>query len=210
MLIDGWDLTSERLCRGAIYLCLIFYIGCKVIMYILLVERAHLLRHVSRGKDVVFLVGIAVLICGFGPIAVIAFKEPVTGLSAVDGMCRIGLPLAVTITLLAYDTTINVLMVGMYILLGWPYMRGRGSSGVWLRALRLNTNTAGLSQGLILELLICKGVYGACLVVLPTVANLAVLYKIHGREQGWLCFTICTIDGEYLAVLGEIHIPSLH
>ena len=91
-----------------------------------------------------------------------------------------------------------------------PYMRVRGSSGIWLRATGLRTRTGVPSQGTILELLIWRSCYGACLVLLPTVANLVAMVKIHGREQSWLCFTICITDGEYLVVHGDIHIPSLH
>ena len=202
LLMDGMDLPNEGLCRAAVYLCLVFYLGCKVIMYVFLVERAHMLRHVRRGRDYVFLAGIAILVIGFGPIAFLAFKKPVTGISKVDGQCRIGLPSRVTISLLSYDIAINVAMVGMYVFLAWPYMRGRGTPGIWLRALGLRKSMCALSQGILLELLIWRGCFGACFVVVPTVANVAILFKIHGREQGWLCVTICTIDGGYLAILG--------
>ena len=195
--MDGSDLTNDRLCRGAIYLCLIFYIGCKVTMYVFLVERAHMLRLMRRLADKVFLIGIFILVCGFGPIAILAFKVPVASVSKVDGKCRIGLPLPVTIPLLTYDVLINVGMMAMYIWLALPYLGGRSFPGIKLRALGFRRNTIEFqSQGELLELFIWKGLYGAFVVILPTVANLVTLFRVHGREQGWLCFTICTIDGE--------------
>jgi hypothetical protein len=47
-----------------------------------------------------------------------------------------------------------------------------------------------------IEALLWKSFVGSLLVMLPTVANLAALYSLHGRELGWLCLTICTFDGE--------------
>ena len=195
--MDGSDLTNDRLCRGAIYLCLVFYIGCKVTIYVFLVERAHMLRLMRRLADKVFLIGIFILVCGFGPIAILAFKVPVASVSKVDGKCRIGLPLPVTIPLLTYDVLINVGMMAMYIWLALPYLGGRSFPGIKLRALGFRRNNIEFqSQGELLELFIWKGLYGAFVVILPTVANLVTLFRVHGREQGWLCFTICTIDGE--------------
>lgn len=47
------------------------------------------------------------------------------------------------------------------------------------------------------EKLLWKSLVGAALVLAPTVANLAVLYHMKGREQGWLCLTVCTLDGGF-------------
>lgn len=46
-----------------------------------------------------------------------------------------------------------------------------------------------------LHRLAVRSLIGGILVLLPTLANLAVLYQFRGREQGWLCFTFCTLDG---------------
>ena len=44
--------------------------------------------------------------------------------------------------------------------------------------------------------LVYRSLVGAGLVLLPTIINMALLFKWKGKEQGWLCFTICTIDGK--------------
>ncbi|KAF2158207.1 hypothetical protein K461DRAFT_290454 [Myriangium duriaei CBS 260.36] len=42
--------------------------------------------------------------------------------------------------------------------------------------------------------LIARSIVGAVLVLLPTIANMGILYHTRGREQGWICFSFCTID----------------
>ena len=46
-----------------------------------------------------------------------------------------------------------------------------------------------------LKNLVRRSLIGAGLVLIPTIINMALLYKWRGKEQGWLCFMICTVDG---------------
>jgi len=48
------------------------------------------------------------------------------------------------------------------------------------------------------EWLVWKTLIGTVLIVIPTIANLALMASVGGREQAWLCFTICTVDGKLL------------
>ena len=54
----------------------------------------------ERQRDWVYIIGILIFLFGFGVLAVFAFVKPVTTLSQIDGKCRIGLPLVITIPLL--------------------------------------------------------------------------------------------------------------
>jgi hypothetical protein len=47
-----------------------------------------------------------------------------------------------------------------------------------------------------LKILVYKSVAGAVAIMLPTVINLGLLFRWKGQEQGWLCFTLCTLDGK--------------
>ena len=48
-------------------------------------------------RDWVYIIGILIILFGFGVLAVFAFIMPVTNLSQIDGKCRIDLPLVITI-----------------------------------------------------------------------------------------------------------------
>lgn len=212
--MDGWDLSTEELCRAGIIICLIFYVGGKVIMYLFLVERVHLIRSQPRAKDLVFLIGTFVILCGFGVIAVFAFMDPVTAISTIDGQCRIGLPLIVTLPLLVYDIAINTALTGVFfVLVKNSYAKGltlMEAGRLSLKAIPFRNKSIFLrSQSGLLKLMIAKSVLGAMAVVIPTIANLTILFKLKGHEQAWLCFTICTIDGTFVTPFQPKYAGSL-
>ena len=210
----GVGLGSLQRCRAAIDICLVFYVGGKVIVYVFLVERAHALRATKyrRYQDWVWIASMIIVNFGFGAIAVFAFLGPVVEISSIDGKCRIGLPFHVTLPLLIYDICINVGMTILFVVLIYPYVahdwksyvpfwmvRGRKSLQ-WMFKRRQSEQPTSL-EGLVdrrtaLERLILKSLVASVAILLSTVTNLAVLFSMSGREQGWLCFTICTCDGK--------------
>jgi hypothetical protein len=46
-----------------------------------------------------------------------------------------------------------------------------------------------------LKMLVYRSLTGAVAITVPTVINLGLLFRWKGHEQGWLCFTLCTLDG---------------
>jgi hypothetical protein len=46
-----------------------------------------------------------------------------------------------------------------------------------------------------LKKLVYRSLAGAVAITVPTVINLGLLFRWKGHEQGWLCFTLCTLDG---------------
>jgi hypothetical protein len=183
------------------------------------VERAHAIRapYVRRSSDWIWLCGVFVIATGFGSIAICAFLWPIAYLSQTDGRCRIGLPFKVTIPLLTFDVTINLALTAAFIYLLKPLLRFRGAGGAndsgsrltkGIRRMLSNTEHAHseeiypINQNFrkSIEALLWRSLIGSVLVMLPTVGNLAVLYSLEGRELGWLCLTICTVDGTYNTV----------
>src|SRR5438045_2508345 len=71
----GFGLNVGPYCKTAILLCLVFYLSAKVLMYLFLVERARLmcLPLVNRKQDLLWLANMAMVVIGFGTIAVLAF-----------------------------------------------------------------------------------------------------------------------------------------
>ena len=202
LLINAWDFTTEGRCRAAIDVCLVFYVGGKVFLYLFLVERSHQLvaTKLPRHRDPIYLLGIAIVLFGFGVLAVFAFIHPVTSLSKIDGKCRIGLPLIITIPLLSYDIIINFALTFIFVMRGARLVKIQG----FRHAMHCITmalpfrKVPGLRDPIIAcEFFMGRSGLGASAIILPTIANLAILFALNGHENGWLCFTICTIDSEF-------------
>ncbi|KAF2128343.1 hypothetical protein P153DRAFT_35240 [Dothidotthia symphoricarpi CBS 119687] len=208
---SGLSLQTHSICRGAIILCLAFYVGSKCIMYLFLVERAHALRapYMHRTHDWLWMVGVLTIFGGFGTISVCGFIWPLSTISEVDGRCRIGLPQFITIPLLSFDVVVNVLLTLVFVYLLGPLIRS--GSRPTLTASRFTQyfgrfcgggrarDSVNLHQGNQLmvnkiEHLLWKTFIGTCAVLGPTVANMASLTMLKGRELGWVCLTVCTID----------------
>jgi hypothetical protein len=169
--------------------------------------------YMGRTHDWIWLIGMLSIAGGFGSIAICGFLWPIADLSPQNGRCRIGLPFKVTIPLLSFDVVINTALTATFIYLLRPLLRFGDLAN---SAVPANLLTKGLCRMLTssgrrrsmevhhmnghflksIEALLWKSFIGSLLVMLPTVANLAALYSLHGRELGWLCLTICTFDGE--------------
>ena len=201
MLLSVWDVASVHHCYASIILCLVFYIAQKVFEYVFLVERAHQIRDLGHFKDGWWIAGMLVVLIGFGIIAGFAFAIPVTEVSAIDGYCRIGLPLDVTIPLLAYDVCLNFALTIQFTSTAWNHAGPRTLRDL-LAYVRMSLPFTRMSPNAtfneLLKLQIGRATLGLVAIIIPTIANLVILFKVHGHEQGWLCYTICTCDSKLL------------
>ncbi|KAF2095274.1 hypothetical protein NA57DRAFT_44928, partial [Rhizodiscina lignyota] len=219
-LYFGITLSTLPACHATIIVCLIFYVGSKVVMYLFLVERAHALRapYLRRLHDWMWLGMMFVVITGFGTIAGAAFAWPIAEVGgkaissdippAADGRCRIGIPLKVTVPLLTYDIFINIALTGVFLWLLTPLVSfsARATSmspasntttaidTAMMTEMNYNVVSTRPAGATSIEKLVAKSLIGAVLVLFPTVVNLVLLYHFKGREFGWLCLSICTLD----------------
>lgn len=138
---------------------------------------------------------------------------PQADLSPVDGRCRIGLPRYVTIPIVSYDITLNLLLTSTFVYLLSPLIRSGTLSIKAFPATRLaeclssilersKGNSVVLSadkgnQHVVekLEKLLWKTFLGSVLVMVPTIANIVAITVLNGRELGWVCLTACNFDG---------------
>jgi hypothetical protein len=220
----GFGLNVAPYCKTAILLCLVFYLSAKVLMYLFLAERARLMciPLVNRKHDLIWLANVAMIVIGFGIIAVLAFVYLVSEVSPTDGQCRIGLQLGITVALLAYDLFINMWLTGLFIKLAAKYMERffpEWMSHWWKglsqrlrpQATSLSANfddddhpVPGIDASSDLAKLTRKTLVGSVIMMSSTVVNLAVLLQFHGEEAGWVCLLICTIDSEVTLPLPRI------
>lgn len=145
------------------------------------------------------------LIVGFGAVSVTAFMWPNAEVSPLDGKCRIGQPLKVTIPLLTYDIVVNVSLTALFVHFLYPFLAPKGNrislrdSISSLKFSHRKSLNRSLNQNRVtgrLRRLVVKTVVGGVLVMIPTVANLTGVLITRGREQGWMCLTLCSLDGK--------------
>ncbi|KAF2638908.1 hypothetical protein P280DRAFT_404210, partial [Massarina eburnea CBS 473.64] len=205
----GIGLVTETVCYSAVMICWVFYIGNKVTMYCFLVERIHVLRapYMRRHQDWIWVSGMLINSCGFGTIAILCFKWSRSEISAHDGQCRIGSLSRAVVPLLAFDFFINVLLTGIFVYLLPPVLQ---RSCISSDTITENNVTRGLRSILChksegsdalpktkgpIERLTWKSFIACVLVMVPTAANLASSLPLHGLRTGWICFTLCALDG---------------
>ncbi|KAF1961728.1 hypothetical protein CC80DRAFT_574320 [Byssothecium circinans] len=212
---SGQSLRTHQLCYSAAMICLVFYTSNKLIIYIFLLERARIVRapFVPRHKDVVWITFMVLIVGGFGSIAIIGYLSPIVELSRLDGRCRIGLPPKVSFPLMCFDIGVNFLLTGLFFWLLKPVLSHHGLlslSGLFGEKIvkRLRYGRWGVGRGNKIQysgaqkhemnknikILLWKCLIGSALVMLPTVGNMAQFYIMKGRELGWICLTICTLD----------------
>jgi hypothetical protein len=134
-------------------------------------------------------------------------------MNPVDGLCHIGLPTKVLVPLLVFDIVINVLLTLTFVYLLGPVIRLNDISGPRRSASRvanaissccfesrkrsINVHLGNPHVARRIEKLMWRTFIGSVLVLIPTVANLVQLIILHGSEKGFLCLTICTLDGMF-------------
>lgn len=230
ILQSGLDLSTIGSCRAAVYVCLVFYCGSKVLVQLFLVERAHAVRyHLKRRcRDWIWVISLAIIILGFGSIAGIAFVYPIADLAHSDHRCRIGVPAKVTIPLITYEILINLALTGVFVALLRPLLMFRRShkfpdnqprdddesprrendaghenkdASIELTVSNTQAVHVTLDPSVkSLKALVYKSLVGGVVMLLTTVINLGLLARWNGHEEGWLCFTLCTLDGKFAMV----------
>ena len=200
----GYQVRTQRACFASIILCLVFYVVDKVIIYLFLVERIHVVRsrRHSRLTDYWYMANLAIVILGFGSIAIFSFIFPIAEFA--DGKCHIGLPFRITLPLLVYDIAINLYLTSYFLYFVRPGLVGdvvghvrsvfsKGSTGrdnAPNRSGRLGTRRQEN-----LRKLAKRTLNGMCVMLLATTINLAILFYMSGSEEEWMCFMFCTLDG---------------
>ena len=169
------------------------------------------------------------IICGgFGAIAIVGYLSPVVELSRLDGRCRIGLPPRVSFPLLCFDVAVNFLLTGIFFWLLRPVLDFHGllKTSTWFgnkftkkvkesvrkRETELQSAMEGASlksaMNKNIKILLWKCLIGSTLVMFPTVANMAQFYIMNSRELGWVCLTICTLDGMFSIFNYKSHVEK--
>ncbi|KAI8065921.1 hypothetical protein BC940DRAFT_303204 [Gongronella butleri] len=165
-------------CTIGMLACDVFYAGTKIIMYMWLVERVHIVTNTKkkRLKSCAYKFHMG-LLCPY--VAIFVLMLTFRNIYILDnGMCMIGLQYIASIPLLIYDFIFNLYLT-------WLFMRplmnvGRNSRMDWKRSRLYRLARRTLVASLV------------CLIV--SFVNVVVVVITAGHERGLVCLTMCTVD----------------
>ncbi|KAL0940717.1 uncharacterized protein CTRU02_203480 [Colletotrichum truncatum] len=193
--------TNIQICDGAILLCLVCYITTKVLIYLFLVEKAHIIRGATkpRLKSKLYVFNSFGMLGVYAIIAILNFIFRITRID--DGQCYIGMQKVSMIPLISFDAVVNIYLTILFLI---PLKTTNSKVGPY------NTNSsAGLYSfknfpktpaNIRLRTVALRTFIGALCTLTSSIVNLTVLMVLNG-EPGWVCLMCCNSDVLFSAVV---------
>ncbi|KAG5788815.1 hypothetical protein H9Q69_012120 [Fusarium xylarioides] len=175
--------SSFNICHGAILLCLICYVTTKILIYVFLVEKAHVIRSSTtrRRNSRLYLFNMITLLGGYGVVVVLNFIYRIARI--VNGECFIGMKSISMIPLIAFDAVVNIYLTILFL--------------IPLKNLYSFKNLPKTHANSRLRSVAFRTFVGACCTLTSSIVNLTVLMVLDG-EPGWVCLMCCNSNGMYL------------
>lgn len=202
-LVSGQGLYTYELCDAGTWVCLMFYIMVKGIVYAFLVERVHVVRapFVRRSRDKVYLACLAPAMVLYTAISINSYFWRVTAMHDSDGRCHFGIRSAASIPILSVNLFTNIVLTGIFFYLLRPVLKIHGMASL-SGALTRKSKTSAIAQPTENEsavqknirILLWKSIIGSLLVELPVAGNMIQFVVTRGEELGMLCLTLCMVD----------------
>ncbi|PCH36122.1 hypothetical protein WOLCODRAFT_108258 [Wolfiporia cocos MD-104 SS10] len=175
VLIQGAGLRlNSAVCSLGIFNCIAFYASSKVLIYLFLVEKIHVVWSPSsryrRFKSPIYIVCF-VVVCLYGVIAVVLIVERIS-FYREDGTCVIGLKRPASIALLVYDLSVNVIFTSLFL---YPLYRSTFRSARVREVAKRTT-------------------WAAAVALTTSCVNILVLTLMKGEQLGWVCLGSCGTD----------------
>ncbi|KAJ8072881.1 hypothetical protein PM082_016440 [Marasmius tenuissimus] len=168
--------VSHAVCDAAINICITCYSTSKLLIYLFLIERVHVVWAPTTGSasrfksavDRICLVTVAL----YGIIITLLFLGRISHWGEGKEACVIGLKPLSSIPLLSYDLYINFFLTGLFF---WPLLKsGHLTEKIKSMAIR--------------------ALVAAIVALTTSTVNIVVLTSQHGRELGWVCLGSCGAD----------------
>jgi hypothetical protein len=202
------SIKTDALCDAAIQLCLVFYLGGKVILYMFMCERLRAIRQclVDRCADILWQRCFWAVLIIFGQIAVVCFFYPIDALRL--GSCTIGEPIFIIIPILVFDVGCNLTVSLIFYVQSRKVFHGvveaiisprvrqyfyitHNSDGTWRLGKTItefpDINTPDAQMAFIIR----KTLVVSIAILSSTITNLVLLLYYNGHEHGWMCFLLC-------------------
>jgi hypothetical protein len=202
-LVSGQGLYTYELCNAGTWVCLMFYILIKGIVYAFLVERVHVVRapFVRRSKDKIYLACAAPAMILYTAISVNSYFHRVTAMHDSDGRCHFGIRSVASIPILSVNLFTNVVLTGTFFYLLRPVIKFHSRASVSTERTQ-KSKTSMVVQPTAHEsavqrnirILLWKSVIGSLLIELPVAGNMIQFIITQGEELGMICLTLCMVD----------------
>ncbi|KAM0564523.1 hypothetical protein ACHAPJ_000737 [Fusarium lateritium] len=178
--------SSFHVCHGAILLCLICYVTTKILIYVFLVEKAHVIKSSTtrRRNSKLYLFNMITLLGGYGVVVVLNFMYRIARI--VNGECFIGMRSISMIPLIAFDAVVNVYLTILFL--------------IPLKNLYSFRNLPKTNANSRLRNVAFRTFVGACCTLTSSIVNLTVLMVLDG-EPGWVCLMCCNSDVLFSAIV---------
>ncbi|KAK2772402.1 hypothetical protein CKAH01_03940 [Colletotrichum kahawae] len=178
--------TNIQICDGAILLCLVCYITTKVLVYLFLVEKAHIIRGATkpRLKSKLYIFNSFGMLGVYAVIAILNFIFRITRID--DGQCYIGMQKVSMIPLISFDAVVNVYLTILFL--------------IPLKSLYSFKNFPKTPANVRLRTVALRTFIGALCTLTSSIVNLTVLMALDG-EPGWVCLMCCNSDILFSAVV---------
>ncbi|KAF6842319.1 hypothetical protein CMUS01_03210 [Colletotrichum musicola] len=178
--------TNIQICDGAILLCLVCYITTKVLIYLFLVEKAHIIRGATkpRLKSKLYIFNSFGMLGVYAVIAILNFIFRITRID--DGQCYIGMQKVSMIPLISFDAVVNIYLTILFL--------------IPLKSLYSFKNFPKTPANVRLRTVALRTFIGALCTLTSSIVNLTVLMVLNG-EPGWVCLMCCNSDILFSAVV---------
>lgn len=203
-LVAGQGLYTYKLCDAGTWVCLMFYIMIKGIVYAFLCERVHVVRapFVRRSQDKIYIACVVPAMVLYTAISVNSYFYRVTAMHDSDGRCHFGIRSVASIPILSVNLFTNIVLTGIFFYLLRPVIKFHGLSTVSAAFTRKSKNASmtmqpSESESAIqrsIKTLLWKSVVGAILIELPVAGNMIQFIVTRGEELGMICLTLCMAD----------------
>ncbi|TEA17808.1 hypothetical protein C8034_v012227 [Colletotrichum sidae] len=178
--------TNIQICDGAILLCLVCYITTKVLIYLFLVEKAHIIRGTAkpRLKSKLYCFNSFGMLGVYAVIAILNFIFRITRID--DGQCYIGMQKVSMIPLISFDAVVNIYLTILFL--------------IPLKSLYSFKHFPKTPANVRLRTVALRTFIGALCTLTSSIVNLTVLMVLNG-EPGWVCLMCCNSDILFSAVV---------
>ncbi|KAK2047286.1 hypothetical protein LZ31DRAFT_492012 [Colletotrichum somersetense] len=178
--------TNIQICDGAILLCLVCYVTTKVLIYMFLVEKAHIIRGATkpRLKSKLYILNSFVMLGIYSVIAILNFIFRITRID--DGQCYIGMQKVSMIPLISFDAVVNIYLTILFL--------------IPLKSLYSFKHCSTTPANTRLRTIARRTFIGALCTLTSSIVNLTVLMVLDG-EPGWVCLMCCNSDVLFSAIV---------
>jgi hypothetical protein len=202
-LVAGQALTTYKLCVAGTWICLILYTITKLVIFLFLVERIHIVRapFVQRKHDKIYLACLSIILFGFCPATVNGYIGPVINMGPEGRRCYFGIRGSASIPILGMNMFVDLVLTGVFLYL---LRQGHGlpvfSNKLWGRKRRGASRACGDASETPMQrnirTLLWKSIIGGLLIELPMMGNMIQFVVTRGQELGTVCLALCVVEGK--------------